>query len=276
MVHRLDDGAYLAVQIKAKSAVGHREAPIAIYEDHLFTSDQIVIGVLLERDLLGPYALVVDAASLKRKAARIIDRGRAMLIVDMPVSPKADHKWSEHLVELGCLAERLGVPPAPALPSAIPGPVPSDEDRVIGFMGEQEVCGRLASLDQCALFRPFPDNEFVEIVLRRLATGSTVGLQVKTAQLDQPHDMRHVLIHRATFVGAASTFIIVLAWIVSGGRFHDNFLLIPSSDIPSIASSDGPYYELHFRPDGSAETSHLDRYRMPLTRLSDAVSGLLT
>lgn len=276
LIHRLDDGAYIAVQVKAKSTVGHGEAPIAVYEDHLFTDDQVVIGVFLDGATLGPFALVVDAATLLKRAARIDDRGRKMLIIDMPVAPNPGHMWSEHLVATIGLAGRLGVPveAAPGV-HAGPAPVPSDEDRVIGFLGEQEVCRRLAALDECDLFRPFPDYEMVEIAVRRLATGLTVGLQVKTAQLGQPHDMRHVLINRATYDSSPSTYIVVLGWIVSESRFHDNCLLIPSRDVESIASHDGPYYELHFRPDGSAVPSRLDRYRIRLAELDEAVSRLL-
>src|SRR5438094_2938755 len=73
LIHRLDDGAYLAIQVKTKSVVSHAEAPFALNESHLFTPDQLVIGVFLEGDRLGPYALVVDAATIKRKAGRIDD-----------------------------------------------------------------------------------------------------------------------------------------------------------------------------------------------------------
>lgn len=276
LIHRLDDGAYIAVQVKTKSTVGHGEAPIAIYEDHLFTPDQLVIGVFLDHGLLGPYTLVVDSATLRRDATRIEDRGRAMRIVDMPVTPTPGHKWSRHLIATTSLADRLApsVKAAPAIGPIAPS-APSDEDVVIGFLGEQEVCRRLATLDHCGLFRPFPDYEMVEVVVRRLVSGSTVGVQVKTAQLGLPHDTRHVLINRATYVPSASTYVVVLGWILSEGRFHDTCLLIPSVDVPSIASPDGPYYELHFRPDGSAERSRLDRYRMPLAQLAVAVSRLL-
>ena len=273
LIHRLDDGAYIAVQVKAKSTVGQREAPIAIFDGHLFTPDQLVIGVFLEDGVLGPYALVVDAATLRRDATLIDDRGRAMRIVDMPASRIPGHKWNEYLIATGGLAGRIA-PPVQAAPALAPS-TPSDQAQVIGFLGEQEVCRRLATLDSCGLFRPFPDYEMVEVAVRRLATGATAGLQVKTAELDRPHDTRHVLINRATFVPAESTYLVVLAWILSEGRFHDTCLLIPSVDVPSIASHDGPYYELHFRPDGSVERSRLDPYRMPLAELDQAVSRLL-
>ena len=278
LIHRLDDGAYLAIQVKTKSVVSHAEAPIALYENHLFTPDQLVIGVFLEGDRLGPYALVVDARTIKRKAGRIDDQGRTMLIVDMPVNPRPGHMWSEDLVPVEGIAARLGVGPrAPVAPPEIPVPLlpPSDEDRVIGFLGEQEVCRRLATLDDCGLFRPFPDSEMTEVVVRRLATGSTLGIQVKTAQLDQPHDERQVLIHRATFVESPSIVVVAQAWIVPEHRFHETCLVLPAQDVPSLASIDGPYYKLHFRADGSREPSRLDPYRVPLKRLAEEISSRL-
>jgi len=75
LVHRLADGAYLALQVKTKTSVKSSEGPIAVYENHLFTDDQLIIGVSLEGDRLGPYVLVADGATYRRKAARIVDRG---------------------------------------------------------------------------------------------------------------------------------------------------------------------------------------------------------
>ena len=275
LIHRLDDGAYLAVQVKAKSAVAHGEAPITVYENHLYTADQLVVGIFTEDNRLGRYALVVDAASIMRKATRLDDRGRAMRIIDMPVAPTPGHKWSEDLVPVDHIAARLGsaamaitAPPAPTL-------LPTDEAGVIGFLGEQEVCRQLATLTDCGLFRPFPDSEMVEVVARRLATGATLGIQVKTAQLDERHSVRHVLINRATFVASPSIFVVALAWILPEGRFHETCLVLPAADIPSLASLSGPYYELHFRADGSRESSRLDPYRLPLEALADEVSRRL-
>ena len=115
----------------------------------------------------------------------------------------------------------------------------------------------------------------VEVALRRLATGQTVGIQVKTAQLDNRHAVRDVRINQATFSAAPSTFVAVLAWIVPERRFHETCLVVPAADVPSVGSIDGPYYELHFRADGSHEASRLDRYRVPLESLTDEISKLL-
>src|SRR5258708_13606290 len=75
VVHRLDDGSYLALQVKTKTFLSGSEAVIAVYEKHLFTPDQLVIGVHLDGDRLGPFALGVDAATLKRKPPRMLNRG---------------------------------------------------------------------------------------------------------------------------------------------------------------------------------------------------------
>ena len=275
LLHRLIDGAYIAIQVKAKTSIQHAEAPIAVYENHLFTDDQLIVGVHLDGDHLGPFALVADTATFKRKAARMIDRGRTMLVADIPIRPIPGHKWSDDLVPTDRLAERVGAGPLPSERGLAAAGLPSEEDRVGGFWGEQEVCRLLAMLEDCGLFRPFPDNELSEVVVRRLATGSTVGVQVKTARLDEPHAYRHVLINRASFVPAPSTFLVALGWVIPERRFHEQCLLIPSAVLPSIAGTSGPNYELHFRPDGSSERSVVDQYRLPLALLSEAISRRL-
>ncbi len=275
MVHRLADRAYLAVQVKGKTFLHGAEAPIAVYENHLFTADQLVIGVHLDGDRLGQFALVADAATFKRKATRIEDRGRVLLIADMPMYPIPGHKWSEDLVALDSLAERLGgTPSAPA--AALEAEVISDEDRVVGFWGEQEVCRRLAMLEDCGLFRPFPDNETAEILVRRLATGTTLGIQVKTSQLMEPHARQKIQVNRSNFVGEPTTLLVSLAWMVPERRFHETCLVIPTDVLPSLAASVGRYYELNFRPAGSRESSRLDQYRVPLESLTETFARRLS
>lgn len=268
VAHRLEDGVYLALQVKSKTTPHAAEAPIAVYENHLFTPDQLVIGVLLEGDHLGPFAFVVDAARLKKKAARIVDRGRVLLVADMPLHPIPGHKWSEDLVPIDGLAKRLGFTARMPLAAAAAEAV-ADEDRVIGFWGEQEVCRRLAMLEDCGLFRPFPDNETAEVLIRRLVTGTTVGIQVKTCRLAEANARGEIRTLRSSFAAAPSTFVVALAWIPPEGRFHQSCLVIPSDVLPSIASIDGAYYEFHFRPAGSSMPSRLDRYRIPLASLAE-------
>ena len=274
VVHRLGDGVYLPLQIKGKTSVHGLETPIAVYENHLFTSDQLVIGVHLDGDHSGPFALVADAVTFKRKAARLVDRGRVMLVADMPILPIEGHRWSEDLVPFEKLAERLGVAKLQSL-LTLEAQTVSDEDRVIGFWGEQEVVRRLAFLEDCGLFRPFPDNEANEILIRHLTSGTTIGIQVKTSQLSEPGASRTILINRSSFVPAPATVLVALAWIVPEHRFHEACLVVPSDVIPDLASIDGPDYKLHFRPAGSSRPSRLDRYRLPLESLGETFARQL-
>jgi hypothetical protein len=268
VIHRLDDGVYLALQVKTKTYLSGPEAVIAVYEKHLFTPDQLVIGVHLDGDHLGPFVLVADATTFKKKAARMVDRGRVMLVADMPIHPIPGHSWSEDLVPLDRLAARLGAARLEPIEALEAEPV-LDEDRLIGFWGEQEVKRRLAFLEDCGLFRPFPDNEANEILIRRLAAGATIGIQVKTAQLAQPNDRRTILVNRSSFVPSPTTYVVAVAWLMRERRFHETCLVIPSEAIPALSSINGPDYELHFHPAGSTRASRLDRYRLPLELLTE-------
>ena len=275
LIHRLSDGGYLALQVKTKTYMNGPEAVIAVYEKHLFTPDQLVVGVHLDGDHLGPFVLVADAATFKRKAAKLIDRGRPMLIADMPVSPIPGHSWTEDLVPFDKLAMRLGATRLERAVAPEAEPV-SDQDGLIGSWGELEVIRRLAFLEDCGLFRPFPDNETNEVLIRRLATGATIGIQVKTSQLSVPNARSTILVNRSNFVPARTTFLVALAWIVPEHRFHETCLVIPSEEIPGLASINGPDYELHFHPAGSNMPSRLDPYRIPLESLGETFARRLT
>jgi hypothetical protein len=224
--------------------------------------------VHLDGDRLGPFVLVADAATFKNKAARMVDRGRVMLVADMPVHPIPGHSWSEDLVPLDGLAARLGATRLEPTEAFEAEPV-LDEDRLIGFWGEQEVRRRLAFLQDCGLFRPFPDNEANEVLVRRLATGTTIGIQIKTAQLSEPDARRRILINRSSLVPAPTTFIVAVAWMVPERRFHETCLVIPSEVIPELSSIDGPNYKFLFHPAGSDRRSRVDRYRLPLESLTE-------
>jgi hypothetical protein len=275
VIHRLEDGAYLALQVKTKTYLTGPEAVIAVYEKHLFTPDQLIIGVHLDGDHLGPFVLVADATTFERKATKMQDRGRLMLVADMPIRPIPGHRWSEDLVPFEKLSERLGATRRePALALEVE-PV-SDEYRLIGYWGEQEVKRRLAFLEDCGLFRPFPDNEANEVLIRRLATGATIGIQVKTAQLSEPNAERRIQINRSSLVPSPTTFIVAVAWMVPERRFHETCLVIPSEVIPELASIDGPNYKFQFHPAGSSWPSRVDRYRIPLESMSETIARRLT
>jgi hypothetical protein len=69
--------------------------------------------------------------------------------------------------------------------------------------------------------------------------------------------------------------LVALAWVMPEQRFHETCLLIPTVELPAIAGTSGPNYELHFRPEGSSEPSRLDAYRVPLGSLADEIAWRL-
>jgi len=188
VIHRLDDGAYLALQVKTKTYVNGPEAVIAVYEKHLFTPDQLVIGVHLDGDRRGPFVLVADAATFKRKAARMADRGRQMLVADMPIRPIPGHSWSEDLVPFDSLAERLGAKRCVPNLALELEPV-LDEDRLIGSWGEDEVRRRLAFLEDSGRLR-FGNDELR--VLETLAAFTGIALD-RVRLFQQEHEARLAL-----------------------------------------------------------------------------------
>ncbi len=87
---------------------------------------------------------------------------------------------------------------------------------------------------------------------------------MKTGQLNEPQARLNILVNRSNFVGAPTTLLVALAWILPERNFHGTCLVIPTDVLPSVAATVSPYYELHFRPAGSRRSSRLDRYRIPL------------
>jgi hypothetical protein len=144
--------------------------------------------------------------------------------------------------------------------------------RWLGFLGEAEVVRRLAENPQLDVFRPFPDLEMVEVLARSRTTHCYCGLQVKTGVPGERGEAR-IAIRKATLVPAASTYVAALAWMAEQQQFADEFLLIPTIDLPGIAVDDGVYLFLNFRPH-SPERTALDPYRRSLVRLSELAEGL--
>src|SRR2546421_11324877 len=76
LIDRLSDRAYLAVQVKTKSGSHSNETPIAVLERHLYTDDQLVIGVHLIGGIHDAYTSVTDAPTFTRKAGPMADGSR--------------------------------------------------------------------------------------------------------------------------------------------------------------------------------------------------------
>jgi hypothetical protein len=159
-------------------------------------------------------------------------------------------------------------PPIPALESVdetILRPI-DRYSRWLGFLGEAEVVRRLAENPELDLFRPFPDLEIVEVLVRTRISRRYLGLQVKIGVPPEPRGEARIAIRKATLVPAASTFIVALAWMAKQRQFADEFLLIPTTELVGIAVDDGVHLFLNFHPH-SQERTRLDPYRRPLSDL---------
>jgi len=108
--------------------------------------------------------------------------------------------------------------------------------------------------------------ELVEVLVRNSADGRFLGLQVKAAVPNDTYGAARIAIRKATFMPAASTFVVALAWLPDRGRFADECLVVPTERLTKIALDGGTHWMLNFHPH-SQERGRLDPYRRPLTSL---------
>jgi hypothetical protein len=270
VVHRLTDGEYIPLQVKSKSSAVNGFVEIVIPASELVDDRALIIAGLLTAKGLGQMLLVVDEATFKSLAARSTVQGVEVYAASFSMDSATSH-WRPHLVRRERLAERLmGSPlPIPALEPASEAALrPIDRyARWLGFLGEAEVVRRLAENPELDLFRPFPDLEMVEVLLRSRIARRYLGLQVKTGVPAEPHGAARIAIRKATLVPAANTFVVALAWIAEQRQFADEFLLIPTTDLVRIAVDDGVHLFLNFHPH-SQERTRLDPYRRSLPSLA--------
>jgi hypothetical protein len=276
VVHRLDDGAYIPVQLKSRSKIERGMVHFAIKADGLVDDRALVIAGLLEQSGLGPYLLVVDERTFKQLADRFDEVGHSGYVLAIPMSVLGHSRWLPHMVATADLGARLlgydnsGRTVGPDDWVQIPASV---EPQWLGFLGEEEVIRRLAQSPALDLFRPFPDLEIVEVLARNHVTGEYVGLQVKTATWDSAHPEADAYVQIRTLRAVPSTFIVVLAWLPGEGRFHDQCVLIPSEQLPHVAVPHGDTFEIAFRPDSNRH-GRLDPYRLPLQELAATIEAL--
>src|ERR1700693_343454 len=80
VTHRLSDGAYVAVQVKARSELTPAgQVHITVTASSLEDDDALVIATLVDGDRLGSMALVIDEANFQRLAAHDMVDGREYL-----------------------------------------------------------------------------------------------------------------------------------------------------------------------------------------------------
>lgn len=271
VVHRPADGEYLPIQVKGRmSLTATGQVHITVSASSLIDDDATIVATLVDGESLGPLVLVLTEADFKRLAAHDWVGGREYLTAGFQMHSGGDSRWAPYLVPRERLADRFG---ASAAGLELEGKVGVDRGAE-GFVGETEVIRRLAETDGLALFRPFPDLETVEVLVRHSSTGLFAGLQVKTSGFDSSHLEERVYLRRSSFRPAASTFICVLGWDREARRFSESCLVIPSVEVDRLARVEGDWLVLELSP-GGEHHRRLDSFRVSLSELGTAVLAKL-
>jgi hypothetical protein len=276
VLHRMTDGRYIPVQIKGRGEAVEGMVEIVVRGDSLVDDHALLIGSFM-RDVSDQLDLVVEEGIFKKLAARDVSQGHEIYSAAFSMHPNHSH-WRPYLVPRSRLAERiLGTSVAAAVNSRPYRLEPSERHNAwLGFLGEAEVIRRLAQTPRLDLFRPFPDLEMVEVLIRDNVTGAFAGLQVKTATVAHRYGEAQIHVHKATLTAAPTTWLVGLAWLADADAFHEECLLVPAADIPKIAIDDGAFLRINFHPH-SPERTRLDPYRCKLAELHrailDAASG---
>jgi hypothetical protein len=274
LVHRLTDGAYLAVQAKSRSTLMDGEVHLVVWADSIVDDVVVIVAGLVVDGGLGPTCLVVRARDFKRLADLTTHDGKPLYSMEFGMRPRSDSRWLPWLVASERLAERFGVS-AEGLGGAAAESRPEWRSD-LGYLGESEVTRRLAEAGALNLFRPFPDLETAEIAVLHLTTRRVIGLQVKTVDVDHARLRATVNVRGSSFRSSPTTFFVVLAWLRDESRFHEWCLLIPSEKVREFARDDGNgHLTFDFLP-GSTSHSGLEKYQQELNELRNLVSNLVS
>jgi hypothetical protein len=273
LVHRLSDGAYIPVQAKGRSMMTNGYVHLAVPAGSIADDSVLIVSGLIVDGGLGPAMLVVPAADFRRLAESSIDLGQPIYSMAFPMNVRSHSRWGPWLVPSDRLEERFGVSPVEPVPAVTDEVAPfASSDR--GFLGELEVMRRLAEAEDLNLFRPFPDSETAELLVRHRTSRRVIGLQVKTVTVDAAHTRPSVDIRISSFRPAPTTYFTVLVWLSDEGRFHENFLMFPSERLLDFAREEKGHFKFEFRP-GSTSAGPLEKYRLPLAELRTATEDLL-
>jgi len=275
VLHRLSDGAYIPVQVKARTELTPAgQVHITVTASSLLDDHALVVGVLVDGDRLGDMALVVDEATFRQLAIHDLVEGREYLTVAFEMHSGGTSRWLPFLVSRERLAERFGGLAGPGIVEEEDLASTHEDRGRLGFVGEMEIIRRLAESESLNTFRPFPDLETVEVLVRHTASRRFLGLQVKASGWDRKRLENRVYLRRSSFRPAPTTFVCVLGWNRDEERFQDDCLLIPSTEIEQFTRVEGPWLVLEFQP-GSQHHRRLDVYRTQLQSFAQTVGSML-
>ncbi len=275
VLHRLTDGRYVPVQIKGKGEMVEGMVEIVVRANSLVDDEGLIIGSYLGH-VEDQLDLVVEERIFKALAAHEFTREGEVYAAAWSMHPNQSH-WRPYLVPRANLADRiLGRSVGEALERLEPELLrPSERHNSwLGFLGESEVIRRLAENPRLDLFRPFPDLEMVEVLVRQNVSARFAGLQVKSATLEPSLGIAHIGVRKATLSHATNTWLVGLGLHSQASQFDGECFLIPSGDIPKVAIEDGALWAIHFHPSGHEQT-RLDPYRKRLSDLPRLVESVI-
>jgi hypothetical protein len=274
LVHRLTDGVYLPVQAKSRSTLTDGEVHLVILAESVANDDLLIVAGLLVDGGLGPTTLVVTARDFKLLADVSTDQGKPIYSMEFGMRPRSNSRWLPWLIPSARLVEGFGVS-AVGIEEVVIEPRPQWRSD-IGFLGEAEVTRRLAEAGDLNLFRAFPDSETAEIAVLHLDNRRVLGLQVKTVDVNRERLRATVNVYGSSFRASPTTYFVVVAWLPDEARFHEECLLIPSVEIPALASDNGSgHLSFDFHP-GSTDATRADVYKRQLPELKNEIERLLT
>ncbi len=270
MVHRVSDGAYIPVQAKGRSIVLNGEVHLVVRADTIADDSIVIVSGLIVEGGLGPVMMVVPTADFRRLATLSTDLGHPIYETAFPMHLPSSSRWKPWLIPPDRIKEKFGISPGRSALARAEDIAPySTGDR--GFLGESEVMRRLAEAEDLNLFRPFPDLETAELVVRHRVSRRVIGLQVKTVTVAGANTNPTVDVKISSFRPAPTTYFTVLIWLQVDAKFHEDCLMFPSERLHEFALEDNGHFTFHFDP-GSAR---LKSYRRPLAELLAAAEDLL-
>jgi hypothetical protein len=263
----LSDGAYIPLQAKGRSTLTRKgEVHVMVLAESLADDSVVIVSGLIVDGGLGPTMLVIPIGDFRRLAESYVVWDRPIYEMAFPIKIPSHSKWEPWLVPSDRLEERFGAARGLSVEMVAEGRF-STSNR--GFLGESEVVRRLAEAEDLDLFRPFPDLETAELVVRHHMSGLVIGLQVKTVTMDTTHRRQSVHVLKSSFRPAPTTFFTVLAWLPVAGRFYEDFLMFPSERLVEFAQDDNRHFSFNF------SAGRLKSYRRPLAELLAATEELL-
>ena len=275
LAHRVTDGVYLPLQAKDRSKLVDGEVHLVVWAASIAHDEVVIVSGELVEGGMGPTTLVVPVPEFKRLANLSSNNGVPVYSMQFGMRPRSNSRWLPWLVPTERMAERLGVS-VEGFVEEVGFEVPLPEWRSdLGYLGELEVVRGLAEDGNLNVFRPFPDNETVELAVLHLTSRRVVGLQIKTVDVDASRMQATVNVRASSFQPWPTTYFVVLAWRRDQSRFHDSFLLIPSVELREFARDKGKGhigFQFHAGPSGE---DPLGKYRHGLEELRDLVSDLV-